>query len=166
MIFHRYSNSFIMMLNNRHSSVWDQDESSVSQRSHGEYKGNHSRLPPRQIGHSITPNIAVSIFKESETRVDSDPEFQGRGTILNLHKSEESLWHNLKTEVIGCSLDSLEWYLMYYWFECLVDSTVIRESAWITRNPLSLYKVYWTHPHTKRCVCMFPSNLLKTIKTM
>jgi len=80
-----------MMLNNRHSNVWDQDESNVSQKSHGEYKRNHSRLPPHQIGHSITPNIAVAIFRESETRVDSDHEFQGRGAILNLRKSEESL---------------------------------------------------------------------------
>jgi len=80
-----------MMLNNRHSSVWDQDESSASQKSRGEYKRTHSRLPPHQIGHSITPNIAVAIFRESETRVDSDIEFQGRGTSLNLPKSEESL---------------------------------------------------------------------------
>lgn len=80
-----------MMLNNRHSNVWNQDESNVSQRSRAEYQRNHLRLQPLQIGHNITSGITVAICRESETRVDSDVQFQGTITSLDLTKSEESV---------------------------------------------------------------------------
>lgn len=151
MIFHRYSNSFIMMLNNRHSNVWDQDESSVSQRSHGEYKGNHSRLSPRQIGHSITPNIAVAIFRESETRVDSDAEFQGRGTILNLRKSEESSDITWGNRVFFGQLGMVPDVLLI-WMSCWFDrdqgiSLGYTQSTFCTK--------FFELTHTQKSVCVF-----------
>ena len=150
MIFHRYSNSFIMMLNNRHSNVWDQDESSVSQRSHGEYKGNHSRLPPRQIGHGITPNIAVAIFRESETRVDSDAEFQGRGTILNLRKSEESSDITWGNRVFFGQLGMVPDVLLI-WMSCWFDRDQ-GISLDYTQSAFSVQSILNTPTHKNMCV--------------